>query len=77
MKLDTVDIATLRGARKITLNRRDADGYAKFDRLVGAEEAMELISSGYTATSGETGYINMNTMKMRTTGYMVELYPPK
>lgn len=77
MKMDTVDIATLRGAKKIRVNRRDADGFAKFDRLVDAEEAMVLVADGYIAYSGETGYINMNTLQMRTTGYMVELYPPK
>lgn len=75
MQID-MDLNTLRRAQKITLYSRDAKGYSKFDRYVGAKEAMGLIANGYIAHAGESGYINMNTMKMRTTGYRISLYPP-
>ena len=71
-----MNLNTLRHAQGITLYSRDAKGYSTFDRYVGAEEAMGLIANGYFAHAGEAGYINMNTMGMRTTGYRISIYPP-
>lgn len=76
MQID-MNLNTLRHAQRITLYSRDAKGYSKFDRNIDAKEAMELIANGYTAHAGESGFINMNTMSMRTTGYRVSIYPPK